>query len=88
VTHNTHNLQLTVLFDISHAPPSTHIIEVPYLEALVLKNTLDSCVFSTWREFGLKYYTKGAVSYDFALSVRHLTGFAGGSILNLFTDDF
>lgn len=58
-----------------------------YLEALVLKNTLDGCVLSVWSQLGLKNHSKGAVSYDLALGVLHFFGLAGHAVLYFLTND-
>ena len=58
-----------------------------YLEALVLKNTLDSCVLSIGSQLSLKDYSKGTVSHNLALGVLHLFGLASHTILYFFTDD-
>ena len=58
-----------------------------YLEALILKNTLDSCILSVGSQFGLEDYSKGTVPHNLALCVLHLFGLASHTILYFFTDD-
>ena len=58
-----------------------------YLEALVLKNTLDSCILSVGSQFSLEDYSKGTVPHNLALGVLHLFGLASHTILYFFTDD-
>lgn len=59
-----------------------------HLESLVLQHTLDRCILAAWRELRVEDDSKGAVSYDFALSVRQVSGFASETILDLFADYF
>lgn len=58
-----------------------------YLEALVLKNTLDSCILPVWSQLGLENHSKGAVSHDLALRVLHFFGLASHTVLYFLTDD-
>ena len=58
-----------------------------YLETLILKNTLDSCVLSVWSQLGLEDHSKGAISHDLALSVLHFFGLASHAILYFLTDN-
>lgn len=59
-----------------------------YLESLVLKDALDSCIFTRRRELGLEDYAKAAISDDLALSVLHLFGLASEAILHLLSNHF
>lgn len=59
-----------------------------YLESLVLQDTLDGCILTRRREFGLKDDTKTSIADDLALSVLHLFGFAGQAILHLLANHF
>lgn len=58
-----------------------------YLEALVLKNTLDSCILSVRSQLGLENDTKRAIPYDLALGVLHFSGLASHAVLYFLTDD-
>lgn len=58
------------------------------LKALVLKNTLDSCILSVWSQLGLENHSKRAVSHDLALGVLHFSGLASHTVLHFLTDDF
>ena len=57
-----------------------------YLEALVLKDTLDCCIFAVGRELGLKDNTKGSIADDLALRILHFPGLTSHTILYLLTD--
>lgn len=63
-------------------------IDSSYLEALVLKNTLDGGVFSAWRQFGLEDDAKGAIADNLALRILHLFRLASETVLDLFANDF
>lgn len=58
-----------------------------YLEAFVLKNTLDGSILVARGKFGLEDHAKGAVSNYFTLRVLHFPGLSGETILYLLTDD-
>ena len=70
------------------ATTTTSSRETTYLEAFVLKDTLDSSIFAAGRELGLEHDAKGAVSNDLALGVLHIASLAGQAILDLLADDF
>lgn len=57
-----------------------------YLEAFILENAFDGCVFTSWRQLGLKDDTEGAIAHDLALCVLHVTSLSSDAILHLFTD--
>lgn len=57
------------------------------LEALVLKNTLDSCILSVRSQLGLENNSKGAISHNLALGILHFFGLASHAVLYFLTDD-
>lgn len=63
------------------------MISYACLEALVLKNTLDSCILSVWSQLSLKDHSERAVSHDLALSILHFSGLASHAVLYFLTDD-
>lgn len=85
MSHNTHDLQLTVL-----APSVLQYkkdISVPYshLEAFILQHSFDSSIFSVRSQLRLEHYTERTVSYDLTLGILHLPSFASETILNFLT---
>lgn len=89
VSHNPHDLQFTVLLSISFSFSSPLLLphQIPYLESLVLEDSLDGRVFPAGRHLGLKDHTEGAIADDLTLGVGDLLGLAGQSILDLLADD-
>ena len=71
MTNDTHNLQFTVLPLLGYDNIVGSLAQA-YLEAFVLKDTLDSSIFSVGRELCLKNNTEGAISHDLALGILHL----------------
>ena len=59
----------------------------PYLESLILKNSLDGSILAAGSHLGLEYHTEGAIANNLALRVSNLLGLTGQSILDLFADD-
>ena len=58
-----------------------------YLESLVLQDSLDCGIFTTWRQLGLEDNTEGAISNNLALSVGNIPGLASRTVLNFFSND-
>lgn len=54
----------------------------PYLEPLVLQDSLDSSIFTTGRQFGLEHNPKGAIADNFTLGVLHVLRLASQPILH------
>lgn len=61
---------------------------IAYLEALILKDSLNCCVFSVRGELCLEDNTERAISYNLALCVLHFFGFTSDAILHFLTYDF
>ena len=59
----------------------------PYLESLVLEDSLDGSVLAAGSHLGLEHHTEGAIADDLTLRVGDLLGLAGQSILDLFAND-
>lgn len=59
----------------------------PYLEPLVLQDSLDGSVLAAGGHLGLKHDTEGSIADDLALGVGDLLVLAGQAILDLFADD-
>jgi len=86
MTDDTHDLQLTILFQLVEVRFLMPAFLSSYLEALVLKNALDRCVFSSRRELGLKDDPKRAVANNLALSILHFFRIPSNTILDFLTD--
>ena len=88
MAYNPHDLKLAVLRASVRA---RYQIEAclgrSHLEPLVLEDTLDSRIFSIWRELCLEHNPKGSVSYDLTLCVLHLFGFTSKPVLNFLAND-
>ena len=63
------------------------MISYAYLEAFVLKNTLDGCILSVRSQLGLKDHSERAISHDLALGILHFSGLASHAVLYFLTDD-
>lgn len=89
MAHNSHDLQLTVLGKQGSVTTRLNVTmsRCPYLEPLVLKDSLDGSVLAARSHLGLKDNTEGAITHNLALSVGDLLGLAGQSILDLLPDD-
>jgi len=87
MTNNTHDLQFTILLSISFLIVLLLLVTQAYLESLVLKNTLNGCIFSGGRELGLEDYPERAITHDLTLGILHLLGFAGKAILHFLTNN-
>ena len=84
--NNSHDLKLAILYCISTA---LRIADRQlYLEAFVLQNSLDGCIFSIRGKLRLKDDTEGAISHDLALCILHLSCFTCKTILNSFAHNF
>jgi hypothetical protein len=60
---------------------------MPYLEALILEDSLDGSIFAAGSHLGLEHDTEGAIADNLTLCVGDLFGFTGQSILDLLLDD-
>lgn len=58
------------------------------LEALVLQNPLDGCIFVRGGQLGLENHAKRSIAYNLALGVLDFASLASDAILDLFTDNF
>lgn len=58
-----------------------------YLESLVLQDSLDCGIFTTWRQLGLEDDTERAISNNLALSVGNIPGLTSRTVLNFFSND-
>ena len=86
VADDTHDLKLAILLPSLCVACDEACFPRTYLEALILKDTLDCCIFPIWRELGLENNAEGSVADDFALGVLHFFSLASKAILNLFTN--
>lgn len=86
VADDTHDLKLAILFPSLCIALHEACFLSTYLEALILKDTLDCCVFPIWGELGLENNAEGSIADDLALSVLHLFSLAGEAILHFFTN--
>jgi hypothetical protein len=59
----------------------------PYLEPLVLQDSLDGSVLAAGGHLGLKHDTERSIADDLALGIRDLLVLPCQAILNLFADD-
>jgi hypothetical protein len=59
----------------------------PYLEPLVLQDSLDGSVLAAGGHLGLKHDTERSIADDLALGIRDLLVLACQAILDLFADD-
>lgn len=86
MTDDTHDLQFAILLvSVFHQSYSTPC--QAHLEALILKNAFDSCIFSVGSQLGLENHSEGAIAYDLALRVLHLPCLARQAILHFLTND-
>ena len=60
---------------------------MPYLESLVLEDSLDGSILAAGSHLGLEHDTEGAIADNLTLCVGDLFGFTGQSILDLLLDD-
>ena len=86
MANDTHDLQLTVLL-LSVSERAKLSVCRAYLETLILKDTLDSCILAVGSKLGLEDYTKRAISHDLTLRVLHLLRLASQAVLHFFTND-
>ena len=86
MSDDSHDLKLAILRYIS----TTLRIATRrlHLEAFVLQDSLDSCIFSIRSKFRLKDHPEGTVPYDLALCILHLSCFSRKTVLNSFAHDF
>ena len=89
MSHNSHDLQLSVLIHISIPKRRLRVqTQRTYLEPLILEHSLDCRIFSRRRQLCLEYNAKGTISDDFALRVLHLFRLTRQSILHFLANDF
>lgn len=88
MAHNPHNLELTILQDHQYLSGShfSRLIR-PYLEPLVLEDSLNGSILAAGGHLGLENHTKGSIAHDLALSVGDLFVLASKAILDLFTNN-
>lgn len=85
VSHNTHDLQLTVLpLSVLRYNSGISVLH-SHLEAFILQYSFDSGIFPVRSKLRLKHYTKRTVSYDLTLGILHFPSFASDTILNFLT---
>jgi hypothetical protein len=88
MANDAHNLQFTVLWQVSSWWRHSGSHAQTDLEAFVLQDALDGGIFSARGELGLEDYTKGTVAHNLALCVRQILVLSSLAILDLFADDF
>lgn len=95
MAHNPHNLKLTVLRKsernrLAWGTGIQHLRSLgspPYLEPLVLQDSLDGSVLAAGGHLSLKHDTERSIADDLALGVGDLLVLACQAILDLFADD-
>jgi hypothetical protein len=88
MSNNAHDLKFSVLQTVSLR--MLRVVEriKTHLETLVLKHTLDGCIFSAWRQLGMEDNTEGSIADDLTLCIGEFSRLSSQAILDLLADDF